>query len=269
MATSEKKRQYNRQYYLKNKERILSQRKFSKSNGVNFIQPQSSSNQIIESIRQSRFSGLKFISLEAVLLFSIISLTTVFLLQESIHFYTSQDSNSGASALLKALTCEGVLFGLSWAKFEGRSNRLIQNLLTTCIILLFVMTTCGALFSNALKQKSNAEHYRSTVASLQVQIEEKEKLYEELLSRNRLSTSRTLGYELDRLREVYRTQLQAAPDSSEKDEGMLVLMNAALLAIFRILALCANSLFIRRFRACLEYPRSSFQRLERSGLIAA
>lgn len=272
MKNSERKRKYNRAYYQKNKERILNKRKFNQSNVISFVQPVQTSSQPDLVSRQSASSWFGLDFLEAALLFLLISAITVFLVQESIRFYTAQDGLGGGSAVLKALITEGALLGLAWSRFETRVKKNCQAALSVCLIAFIVATTCHNVFARAIEQQNQFhqkvrinDNHQAKIASLKTEIESKERLFELFLANNRLTTSRNLGQEITTLKRTYRAALDSAPTLAVQEESTSGVLSAVFLAAFRVLILLANILFVKRLRTCLQCMLlSSYRKLGQS-----
>ena len=224
-----KKKDQNKSYYLRNKEKILERaRKRSEDVQVSeiiqdlpekpiifqkvvslFESPKASPTVKAENMHlheQSREKPLsRFHLLEMGLLFILASTITGYLIHESAKFFFETDGNQPA-AIVKALILEGAAVAFSLLRGRTFWNRVVFRLMVVLIYAFGLCVVSGPVLSSAIHQQNESALQQKRVQELETEIRKKEGMRDRYWKEDRTTLARRYDQALDALRTTLDTE---------------------------------------------------------------
>ena len=252
------RKQYNSEYYLRNKERIREHRLKRKTE----IQPSIVESQLSlfeiqrgPQIGQPRSQTFKFEFLGLLVQILLIAGITYFLLREAVEFYQSNNSNLEQS-ILAALLVEGLLIVFAFLK---PSNLLSQILVKTVLALLFFYSSwsfSSNVIGKGMGNIAQGEVLRETISGLKSTMMKNDLAIEVFMQKGWLSAARKLTNENNEHRKSL-LELQANEMNQSLRPEQAQKSNTISLVVLRFLFQISNIILVHQLS-------SGFQRQFRS-----
>jgi hypothetical protein len=252
------RKQYNSEYYLRNKERIREHRLKRKTE----IQPSIVESQLSlfeiqrgPQIGQPRSQTFKFEFLGLLTQILLIAGITYFLLREAVEFYQSNNSNLEQS-ILAALLVEGLLIVFAFLK---PSNLLSQILVKTVLALLFLYSSwsfSSNVIGKGMGNIAQGEVLRETISGLKSTMMKNDLAIEVFMQKGWLSAARKLTNENNEHRKSL-LELQANEMNQSLRPEQAQKSNTISLVVLRFLFQISNIILVHQLS-------SGFQRQFRS-----
>lgn len=227
------RRDYNKAYYQRNKQRIVQKKRttlFSKVQSLAFN------------------SRLFFVHLEVVFLLFLVAAMTWYLVHESASFYLDEHE-SVFSAYLKAGMIEGIAIFFSFSKSTGKFLNRVQRFVVVFLCGLTLLTMAGRLVKNAVQGTSQFYSVKKQIEALEKERQQKESLQQQMIQRGWIGAARRYEKGLDELRlKLLKSQQEATALASPQ----VVLNSLGILLLFRFLIVVANLICVHRITERLE-----------------
>jgi hypothetical protein len=252
------RKQYNSEYYLRNKERIREYRLKRKTE----IQPSIVESQLSlfeiqrgPQIGQPRSQTFKFEFLGLLVQILLIAGITYFLLREAVEFYQSNNSNLEQS-ILAALLVEGLLIVFAFLK---PSNLLSQILVKTVLALLFLYSSwsfSSNVIGKGMGNIAQGEVLRETISGLKATMMKNDLAIEVFMQKGWLSAARKLTNENNEHRkrllelQTHEMNQNKRPEGAQKSNTISLVALRFLFQISNIILVHQlSSGFQRQFRS--------------------
>ena len=237
-ATTEQRKEYNRAYYQKNKERLAEKKKQKATPTQNEQIQEVSSPSIPPSQTPWRF--LRWLEILAFLTLAIFM--TLFLVKESANFYL--DLNDGPFiAYLKAGIIEGVAVLFSFSRGKNKIIQWSQRLVVVLLCSLTLWTMSGRMIKSASQDTSKVRTLTQMIHDLESEQQQKEHLRGELLAKGWIGATRKYEKGIDQIRQ----KLESLREQTSTLEAPHVIMNSlGILIAFRLLIVLSNLICIHR-----------------------
>lgn len=252
------RKQYNSEYYLRNKERIREHRLKRKIE----IQPSIVESQLSlfeiqrgPQIGQPRSQTFKFEFLGLLVQILLIAGITYFLLREAVEFYQSNNSNFEQS-ILAALLVEGLLIVFAFLK---PSNLVRQILVKTVLALLFLYSSwsfSSNVIGKGMGNIAQGEVLKETISGLKSTMMKNDLAIEVFMQKGWLSAARKLTNENNehrkRLLELQTHEMNQSlrPEGAQKSNTISLVVLRFLFQISNIILVHQlSSGFQRQFRS--------------------
>ncbi len=255
------RKQYNSEYYLRNKERIREHRLKRKTE----IQPSIVESQLSlfeiqrgPQIGQPRSQTFKFEFLGLLVQILLIAGITYFLLREAVEFYQSNNSNLEQS-ILAALLVEGLLIVFAFLK---PSNLVSQILVKTVLALLFLYSSwsfSSNVIGKGIGNIAQGEVLRETISGLKSTMVKNDLAIEVFMQKGWLSAARKLTNENNehrkRLLELQAKEMNqiSRPEGAEKS-------NTISLVVLRFLFQISNIILVHQLSSGFQKKHCSRRR---------
>jgi hypothetical protein len=236
----DQKNSYNRDYYLRNKEKILEkarhragERKQPTSNVIPLFKAESSD--IGHPVRPSDKSRRRCNS-STLILQILVAAITVFLIKETAHFYKSTDGDE-IMAWFRAFLLEGIVFAFSLMK--GRSGLIgfFYKSMAVLIYLCGLWVVSSSVVHTAFHERRQLELHQEALHELEAEISKKTAMRDAFFDTNRI----TLAVKVDKALEDLKQKLERSRELLIKSPNPLVIWNTLLsLLAFRVLLLISN-----------------------------
>jgi hypothetical protein len=242
--TEIEKKNYNKLYYQKNREKILERAKATPAprrrpllNVIPLFK-----NKIEQSISKPTFLKIFFkCSIETLFLQIFVAMMTYFLVSESADFYISVDGNR-AGAYLKALILEGAVIAFSLMRTRSVLLSAAYKGMIVLVYLYSIWAISGSVIHGALKQRTEAALHQKSVQEIEHEIQQKEIIRDRYFQTDRITLARKYDLDLNGLKQ----KLDETRQSVLKVPNQIVIWNTlATLVVFRILVMLSNVLCVQ------------------------
>lgn len=234
------RQEYNRLYYKKNRERLLDKKKPLPR--ANVLQLFVRNKLKCPTSPREWHSSDYFSFIEILLLISLTTIMTFFLIRESAAFYL--DAQEGhVQAYLKAGMIEGVAILFSFSRSGHPVLKWAQRVI---LVLLCSFTLCvmsGKVVKASVQDTSQIQALQQIIQDLEVQKNQKEILRQGFVDRRWLNKARQYEKGIDQVREKLT---QARHEMAAMPTPKIVMSSLSLLIAFRILMLVANLICFHR-----------------------
>jgi hypothetical protein len=237
-TSSDQRKEYNRAYYLKNKQKLAEKKKLKEVAPLDELILNATS-----PAQPPRLSPWRFLRWLEILAFLILAIfMTVFLVKESANFYL--DLNDGPFiAYLKAGIVEGVAVLFSFSRGKNKLIQWSQRLVVVLLCSLTLWTMSGRMIKTASQDTSKVKTITQMIRDLESEQQQKEHLRGELLAKGWIGATRKYEKGIDQIRQ----KLENLREQSSLLEAPHVIMNSlGILIAFRLLIVLSNLICIHR-----------------------
>ena len=230
------RKDYNRTYYLQNKQRLAEKkRNRQKKNVLQLF----SSTKVPSGIFSIRISGI-FKWVELAILIALTVLMTQYLVKESARFYL-EGNESLISAYLKATMVEGIAILFSFSRGKRRSLRIAQRGVMVLLCGLTLFTMSGSVVRTAVQDTTKYRTMTQSIKDLETEQAQKEQLREKFMNREWIGATRRIDKDLAQI----RRRLEGIREGRLLAQAPDVITNGLIiLIIFRFLVVAANLICI-------------------------
>jgi len=243
---SSKKKDKNRSYYEKNKERLLEKARQRREKApssprvVSLFEPAPNS-AVPSSDEPHNLPRAPWSMVGKAFLFVLVASMTTFLMHESAKFFF-QSEGSQISAYLKAFVLESATVAFSLMKGRNLAFKLTYKLMVFLIYVYGIWIVSGPIVNSAIHQQNEAILCQKNVQELESEISQKEAIRDRYLTEGRITLVRKYDQSIDSL----RSRLNQARKGWVQTPNPTLIRNVLWALIgFRILIMLSNFLCIQ------------------------
>ncbi len=241
------KKKYNRENYLKNKNKIRerSKQRYQRVVGhLSNVVPLFESLSMLKPQKASDACGGVRVAKEGMskwFVWPLVWAITLFLVVESARFYQKFDTGFGIAsageAWFKAAILEGSMIFFASANASARRYKVLYRVMTCLIFGYGVWVMSGSVVHSSLQARQSVEFQNIEIAGLESEAAQKESLRNYFLKTDRISLVRKYDSALD---DIHQRIGRSRSDMKHLSAPVVIWNGMATLIIFRIIVLLTN-----------------------------